>query len=192
MKNTLLMGIDTPFDLNLLIYIQNIYLNQNNYKENLKFPYVSKRIAFKDSFETAYSELWHDVFQFVLDNDQNGAIPFYKDKDSFYKRLLMDGENSLEDFNEIYKTFEVWWNSFAGYFAIERSIDEMGQQLYAELANLLVQRGIKPQKQLNICLIYDECLLADMYISSYFAVVPIRDFFIKSKELVSRLETCIV
>ncbi|WP_249365692.1 hypothetical protein [Cytobacillus citreus] len=99
--------------------------------------------------------------------------------------------DSLKNFNEIYKIFKVWWNSFAGRFSIERSIDDMGHTLYADLAKSLVQRGIKPKKDLNISLIYDECLLADAQVSSYFAILPIRDFFIKYKELVPKLEVCI-
>jgi len=56
---------------------------------------------------------------------------------------------------------------------------------------LLIQKGVKPQRLLNISLIYDECLLANSQITSYFSVIPIRDFFAKYKELVSKLEACI-
>lgn len=63
--------------------------------------------------------------------------------------------------------------------------------LYWDLANLLVQKGIETQKELNISLIYSECLLANAQVSSYFAVLPTRDFFVKYNGEVSKLEVCI-
>ncbi|MEK3817531.1 hypothetical protein MKY20_00025 [Cytobacillus sp. FSL W8-0315] len=191
MENSLIMKTDTSFALNFLIYLQNIFLNQNRNQEDLKFPYLSTKMMFKEDFELKYKELWNEVSQRISDDNKIDVKIFYEEKDLFYQRLFVIDADTLMDFNETYKTFEVWWNSFAGRFSIERSIDEMGQKLYWDLANLLVQKRIKPQKELNISLIYDECLLADAQVSSYFAVLPTRDFFAKYKELVSKLEVCI-
>jgi len=189
--NSLIMKTDTTFALNFLIYIQNIFLNQNRNEEDLRFPYLSTRIAFKEDFELKYEELWNEISQRISDDNKNDVRTFYEEKDLFYQRLFVIDADSFKYFNEIYKTFKVWWNSFAGRFSIERSIDEMGQKLYWDLANSLVQRGIEPKKELNISLIYDECLLANAQVSSYFAVLSIRDFFVKYKELASKLKVCI-
>ena len=70
---------------------------------------------------------------------------------------------------------------------MERSIDEIGHTLYVDLMNWLLQMRKTPQKRLHISLIYDECLLANIHFSLYFAVISIRDFFIKYKELVPRI-----
>lgn len=191
MENSLIMKTDTSFALNFLIYIQNIFLNQNLNEEDLKFPYLSTKMMFKEDFELKYKELWNEISQRISDDNKNDVRTFYEVKDLFYQRLFVIDADSLKNFNEIYKTFKVWWNSFAGRFSIERSIDEMGQKLYWDLANLLVQKGIKPQKELNISLIYDDCLLANAQVSSYFAVLSIRDFFVTYKELVPKLEVCI-
>lgn len=191
MENSLIMKTDTSFALNFLIYIQNIFLNQNRNEEDLKFPYLSTKMMFKEDFELKYKELWNEISQRISDDNKNDVRTFYEVKDLFYQRLCVMDADSLKNFNELYKTFKVWWNSFAGRFSIERSIDEMGQKLYWDLANLLVQKGIKPQKELNISLIYDDCLLANAQVSSYFAILPIRDFFVKYKELVPKLEVCI-
>jgi hypothetical protein len=191
LENSLIMKTDTSFSLNFLIYIQNIFLNQNPNEEDLRFPYLSKRIAFNDDFELKYMELWNEISQRISDDNKNDIRTFYEEKDLFYQRLFVVNVDNLKNFNEIYKTFKVWWDSFAGRFSIERSIDEMGQKLYWDLANLLVQKGIEPQKELNISLIYDECLLANNQVSSYFAVLPTRAFFVKYKELVSNMEICI-
>jgi hypothetical protein len=191
LENSLIMKTNTSFTLNFLVYIQNIFLNQNRNEEDLRFPYLSTRIAFKEDFELKYEELWNEISQRISDDNKNDVRTFYEEKDLFYQRLFVIDDYSFKNFNEIYKTFKVWWNSFAGRFSIERSIDEMGQKLYWDLANSLVQREIEPKKEFNISLIYDDCLLANAQISSYFAVLPIRDFIVKYKELVPKLKVCI-
>lgn len=191
LENSLIMKTDTSFALNFLIYIQNIYLNQNRNEEDLRFPYLSTKIAFIDDFELKFKELWNEILQRITDDNKEDVRTFYEEKDLFYQRMFVIDDDSFKNFNEIYKTFKVWWNSFAGRFSIERSIDEVGQKLYWDLANSLVQRGIVPKKEMNIILIYDECLLATAPVSSYFAVLPIKDFFVKYKELVSKLKVCI-
>ncbi|WP_082918250.1 hypothetical protein [Oceanobacillus sp. Castelsardo] len=190
MERSLEIGIDTSFALNLLIYIQNIYLNQHEKGEKLRFPYLSTKVVFRDDFEIKYKELWKEISQRIAEDNKKGAIPFYGDKELYYEKLFVIDGDSSKEFNEIYQTFKVWWGSFVGHFTIEKSTDEMAQQLYTELANLLVQKGIKPKRRWNISLLYDECLLAETQVFSYFAVVPTRDFFIKYKELVSKLEAC--
>ncbi|MFS0644391.1 hypothetical protein [Siminovitchia sp. 179-K 8D1 HS] len=187
MENSLLMKIDASFALNFLIYIQNIFLNQSRKEGEVTFPYLPLRITFNENFESKYNELWNEVSQRIADDHINGAYIFYEEKDLFYERLFPVNSIGLKDFSEIYKAFDVWWNSFAGRFAAERSIDEVAEKLYADLAASLIKRGIKPEHELHISLIYDKCILADAEASSYFAVIPIRDFFVKYEELVQKL-----
>ena len=61
-ENSLEMETDTSFTLNFLIYIQNIYLNQNRNEDDLRFPYLSTKMVFKEDFEIRYKELWNEVF----------------------------------------------------------------------------------------------------------------------------------
>lgn len=86
----------------------------------------------------------------------------------------------------IFQSFEVWWDSFAGCISIERSIDEKGQELYVELVDALIQKRIRPQKEFNISLIYDECLFANLTASSYFAVLSLGDFYVNYKDMGSK------
>ncbi|MGN7402492.1 hypothetical protein ACTHO0_21810 [Cytobacillus praedii] len=191
MENTLLMTIDTSFALNFLIYIQNIYLNQNRDEQDLKFPYLSTRMPFKEDFELRYIELWNDVSQKISgDNGSRDLRIFYKEKELFYQHLFEDNRDSKTKFNEVYKSFQVWWDSFAGRFTVGRSIDETTQNLYLDLANFLKESGVEPKKPLKIILIYDECLLVNPDVSSYFAVLPTKNFYIKYKELVPKLGGC--
>ncbi|WP_255247431.1 hypothetical protein [Paucisalibacillus globulus] len=185
------MKTDTSVSLNFLIYIQNIYLNQHESEVGKRFPYLPIRITFMEEFESNFKELWNEISQRIADDHIVDGRIFYENHDMFCQKLFIKDNNSLKDFNEVYHTFKVWWNSFAGHFTMGRSIDEVGQSLYSELGALLVQKGIKPQKELTINLIYDECLVANTEATPYFAILPIRDFFVKYKELVPRLEACI-
>ncbi|WP_244440983.1 hypothetical protein [Neobacillus jeddahensis] len=126
MENSLVMKTDTSFALNFLIYIQNIFLNQNRNEEDLRFPYLSTRIAFKEDFKIKYEELWNEISQRISNDNKNDLIIFYEEKDLFNQKLFVIDKDSLKNFNEIYKTYKVWWESFAGRFSIERSIDERG------------------------------------------------------------------
>lgn len=191
MENSLLMRTDAPFSLNFLIYIQNIFLNKKLSDEELKFPYIFTEVNFEDDFELCYRTLWNEVAQRISEDPLNDLKIFHEEKDLFYHSLFIESDESSKDFNAIYLSFKIWWNSIAGRFSIERSIDEKGQKLYVEVANALVQKRIKPQKELNISLIYDECLLADSEVSSYFVVVSLKNIFVKFKETVSKIRVSI-
>lgn len=191
MENSLLMRIEASYALNFLIYIQNIYLNQNRNEEESRFPYYPSKVAFKEEFDLGYKSLWDKVSQRISDHHSNGVKIFYEEKDLFYQSLFVNNSDSLKEFNEIYKSFKVWWGSFAGHFAVERSSDEKSEKLYVELASSLTQRGIEPQKELSISLVYDECLLVNLEVSPYFAILPTKDFFVKYNELVPKLQKCI-
>ena len=137
-----------------LFDIPTKYFSQSKSKSRgFKIPLLSTKMMFKEDFELKYKELWNEISQRISDDNKIDVKIFYEEKDLFYQRLFVIDADTLMDFNETYKTFEVWWNSFAGRFSIERSIDEMGQKLYWDLANLLVQKRIKLQKELNISLI---------------------------------------
>lgn len=191
MENSLLMRTEATYALNFLIYIQNIYFNQNRSEEKLKFPYYPSKLVFREEFDLNFKNLWDKVSQRISNHHSNGAKIFYEEKDLFYQSLFVNKSNSLKEFNNIYKSYKAWWNSFAGQFAVERSIDVKGEMLYVELANSLTQKGIEPQKELSISLIYDECLLDNLEVSSYFAVVNIKDFFVNYNDLVPKLQKCI-
>jgi len=73
-----------------------------------------------------------------------------------------------------------------------RSIEEKSHGLYEELVNSLSQKGMNPKKELSICLVYDECLLVDIEVTSYFAVIPIKNFYVNDKDVVYNLVAHIV
>lgn len=173
-----------------MIYIQNIYLNQNRNEDELKFPYLSTKVVFKEEFEEKYKELWDEVLEKLSRDKDNDLKIFYDNKYLFFQNLFENNTDNKKMFNEVYQAFQIWWNSFAGRFSIERSVDEKSQTLYADLINWLIHREKRPEKRLHISLIYDECTLANIHISSYFAVIPTRYYFINYKELLSRIRKC--
>lgn len=187
MENTLQMRIESAFSLNFLIYIQNIYLNQNRRKnDQLKFPYTAHTYEFPDDFKKRYEELWILMTKRIYKLPVNDLLK--KDKNLFYHSLFYGTDFTLEEFNDLYLSFRVWWNSLAGSFSIDRSIDEHIHGIYTELSNSLVKKEIKPEKAFFITLIYDDCLLIDLEPSSYFAVLSIKDFFMNQKTIIPKLE----
>ena len=102
MDNLLEMEIDTSFTLNFLMYIQNIYLSQNRNEKDLKFPYLSTKLVFKEDFEIKYKELLDGVSQKIFSGNDNDLIIFYEDKDLFYQKLFENSPDNLTSFNEVY------------------------------------------------------------------------------------------
>ncbi|TKC19045.1 hypothetical protein [Robertmurraya kyonggiensis] len=185
MNNTLQMRIDPSYTLNFLIYIQNAYLNKSN--ENLKFPYIPTNIEFHKDFERNYKEIWLEVSKRISENPNNDQIIFTKEKPLFFHGLFAEDEYTLNRYNELYLSFRVWWDSFAGHFSVEKAIDEKVHKMYTELADLLLEKKIKPEKSLNISLIYDECILLELEPDSYFAVISLSDCIVNNKQLIRRL-----
>lgn len=185
MVDSFIMRTSASYSLNFMVYIQNIYLNQNSSeKDEYKFPYIpALNITFQEKFESSYIELWDEITRRITAYDVNDTKIFYEDKELFYQSLFVNCDSNLKEFNEIYNTFIIWWESFAGHFAIERSIDEVGQELYADLANILP----KKDRELNISLIYDECPLVGLDLTLDLVIIPIKDFFVKYEVLVSNL-----
>ncbi|WP_079524378.1 hypothetical protein [Solibacillus isronensis] len=191
MKNTLLMVTEASYSLNFLVYIQNIFLNQGQTRDDLKFPYIPIKYGFREDFEMQYRELWGEISKRISEQRLDDAHIFIEDKYVFYHRLFVEQDDTLHAFNEIYKSFEVWWASFAGRFSVERSVDEKGQKIYAELSSFLLEKKVKPQKELNISIIYDECLLADLKPTPYFAILSVNDCILNYKEIIQKLELSI-
>lgn len=54
MTDSFTIHTNTSYRLNFMIYIQNIYLNQHENKENLRFPYIAKQLNFSTDFEDRF------------------------------------------------------------------------------------------------------------------------------------------
>jgi len=187
MENSLQMRTEATYSLNFLVYLQNIFLNQNPSKEEFKFPYIPIEYNFKGEFEFCFKKLWDEVSQKISEHPMNDIKIFNEEKELFYQRLFIESDDNLRDYTEIYQSYKIWWDSFAGRFSVESSINDKGQKLYMELANSLIQKEIAPKKELKISLIYDECQIVKLDVSSHFAVLSTKDFFVKYKEMVPKL-----
>lgn len=181
MTNSLLIRTGAHDTFNFLIFLQNIFLNQSQNDGQLRFPYFPAKMSFKGDFTSKYRELWNEVSQKIYSDEANDLTVFYEEKEEFYQRLFEESDDSLIAFNEAYTTFQVWWDSLAGRFSVENSLVDMVENLYYELTNYLKNSGIEPKGQLDISLIYDECLLAKADTPSYFAVIPIKDFLVNAR-----------
>ncbi|MFS0861089.1 hypothetical protein [Fredinandcohnia sp. 179-A 10B2 NHS] len=146
---------------------------------------------FRSDFETCFRELWNEVSKRLSEGAIHDQKIFIEEKDLFYQRLFVSSDESLQQYNNIYQSFKVWWGSLAGQFAIERSVGVYIEKVYAELAQSLLEKGIKPKKSVDISILYDDCVVIDLKPSAYFVSLSIRDCILNSKELLGKVEVCI-
>ncbi|MCC2463055.1 hypothetical protein LKL90_22035, partial [Bacillus mobilis] len=180
---------NTSFCLNFMIYIQNMYLNQKEKKENLRFPYIAKQVNFSTDFEDHFKELWHTLRKRIA-NDRYDLQIFHEENHIFYEKLFDTQLCNEDSFKELVCSFKVWWTSIAGQLSLERSVSEYTEQLYNDLVLYLRQHQIDPLQQLHISLLYDDCVFVKNNTSSYAAILPTKRFFINYRDVVTTLSKC--
>jgi L-rhamnose mutarotase len=112
-ENTLLMRTEPTHSLNFLVYIQNIFLNRSQ-KDELKFPYIPTNCEFQKDFDMCFRALWDEVTKRISEHPKNDVKIFIEEKNLFYQALFVENGDNLKEFNKIYQSFKVWWDSFAG------------------------------------------------------------------------------
>ncbi|MDE7553918.1 hypothetical protein [Bacillus tropicus] len=189
MTDAFTIHTNTSHCLNFMIYIQNMYLNQKEKKENLRFPYIAKQLNFSTDFEANFKELWHTLRKKITDDKYNPQI-FYDENYIFYEKLFDTQLCNEDSFKELVCSFKVWWTSIAGQLSLEWSVSEYSTQLYNDLVLYLKQNQIEPLQQLHISLLYDDCVFTKDNITSYSAILPTKHFFMSYSDVVTTLSTC--
>lgn len=189
MTDSFTVHTNTPYCLNFMIYIQNMYLNQKEKKENLRFPYIARKLNFSNEFEANFKELWHALRKQIA-NDRYDLQIFYEENNIFYEKLFDTHLCNEESFKELICSFKVWWTSIVGQHSLEWSVSEYSTQLYNDLVLYLKQNQIEPLQQLHISLLYDDCVFTKDNITSYSAILPTKHFFINYRDVVTTLSTC--
>ncbi|MCC2338190.1 hypothetical protein ACTFOZ_12580 [Bacillus cereus group sp. MYBK71-2] len=189
MTDSFTMYTNASHCLNFMIYIQNMYLNQKEKKENLRFPYIARQFNFSTNFEANFKELWYSLRKQIA-NDRYDLQIFHEENHIFYEKLFDTQLCNEDSFKELICSFKVWWTSIIGQLSLERSVDEYGQQLYNDLVLYLKQNEIEPLQQLHISLLYDDCVFITNNTTSYSAILPTKHFFINYRDVVTTLSTC--
>lgn len=189
MTDSFTIHTNTSYCLNFMIYIQNIYLNQPENKENLRFPYIARKLNFSTDFEVNFKELWLTLRKQITDDRYDLQI-FYEENNIFYEKLFDTQLCNEESFKEILCSFKVWWTSIAGQHSLEWSVSEYNTQLYNDLVLYLKQNEIEPLQQLHINLLYDDCVFVKNNTTSYAAILPTKRFFINYRDVVTTLSEC--
>lgn len=171
--------------------MQNIFLNQNENKDDWKFPYLPTTCKFRKDFLLRYCDLWTNVTKRISESRDIDQDIFYNEKHLFYHELFDVNDDNLTAFNEIYVSFFTWWTSLAGRFSIERAMGDRVENIYHDVANILLEEKIIPKKPLNITFIYDDSIVEDLPPFSYFAVLSIKECMIRYKNVVTGLSMCI-
>ncbi|MDW3036278.1 hypothetical protein WN777_15360 [Bacillus pacificus] len=189
MTDSFTIHTNTSYCLNFMIYIQNIYLNQKEKKENLRFPYIAKQVNFSTDFEDNFKELWHTLRKQIA-NDRYDLQFFYEENHIYYEKLFDTQLCNEESFKELVCSFKVWWASIAGQLSLECSVSDFSRQLYEDLVLYIKQHQIEPLQQLHINLLYDDCVFVKNNTTSYSAILPTKHFFINYRDVVTTLSTC--
>lgn len=191
MKNSLQLIAEASYSLNFLVYVQNIFLNQNENKDDWKFPYLPITCQFRNDFLLRYRNLWTTVTKSISESRDIDQDIFYNEKHLFYQELFVVNDDNLTAFDQIYASFFTWWTSLAGGFSIERAMDGRVENIYHDVANILLEEKIIPKKPLNITFIYDDSIVEDLPPFSYFAVLSIKECMIRYKNVVTGLRMCV-
>jgi len=187
--NSFLMRTDASTSLNFLIYIQNIFLNQTRKTHRLKYPdFKLSPSLFKSDFENHFKTSWNEVCQ-TIDNDVSNDFLL---GNLYYQKLFNSNEENLQQFNEIRQSFLIWWDSLAGQFSIERSIDEQRDLLYKDLNILFDKYHFSPNQVISVYVIYDDYVFKTRLDSPYFIVASIKTFYIHYKDLIGAIEKMLI
>ncbi|MGA3677819.1 hypothetical protein [Lysinibacillus agricola] len=187
--NSFVMRTDASTSLNFLIYIQNIFLNQNRKANKFKYPnFTLSPSFFKPNFENRFKTLWSDVCQ-TIDKDVSNDFLL---GDFYYQELFNSNEENLQKFNEIRQSFQIWWDSLAGQFSIERSIDEQRDLLYQDLKILFDKYNFSPEQVISVYVIYDDYVFETRLATPYFIVASINTFYIHYKNLLGEIEKMLI
>ncbi|EIT85521.1 group-specific protein [Fictibacillus macauensis ZFHKF-1] len=169
------IGVNAPFSLNYLIYMQNIVLNSRSEDENPLFPYLdrSKWGILDDGFEQIFQEVWEVVVHHNFCNDQYDHYGILDSDKALFQRLFEDNEKGVFGYSESVTSFLAWWNGIYGRIAIEGIFDADGMNtVYKELS-----KSIKVDKRLKIDLIYDREIFTKQIENSWYAILTIQDVF---------------
>lgn len=188
MGDSLVIRTDASYTLNFLVYLQNLFLNQKNYEEAYKFPYIPCQLAFDKNFEFNFQKLWNEVCQRLAEDNLVDLNIFHNEKEFFYQRLFVASEDSVEDYNEIHQAFNTWADSLAGRFGVEKSVGDVVDRLYEELTYLLIRKGMVPRKDLNLSIVYDHFPLGDLEVSPYFVIASIEEFLVQPEDVLAKLQ----
>lgn len=172
--------VNAPYSLNYMVFLQNVYLNQNRYQEGrLVFPFVDSSkwgLLGNVQFVDAFKEVWETLLQKNLNKrfDHNGILT---DEKALFQRLFQGTAAGVFGFEESSKAFLVWWISFAGKIAVERVFDgDSMTKLYKELAGSV--KTTRENNRLNIALLYDRLVLCGSFQRSWYLTLPIEDVFL--------------
>ncbi|MDA1640621.1 hypothetical protein ACWOMK_23220 [Bacillus thuringiensis] len=189
MTDSFTMYTNASHCLNFMIYIQNMYLNQKEKKENLRFPYIARQFNFSTNFEANFKELWHSLLKKITDDKYDLQI-FYDENYIFYEKLFDTQLCNEDSFKELVCSFKVWWTSIVGQHSLECSVSGYSTQLYNDLLLYLKQNEIEPLQQIHLNLLYDDCVFVTNNTTSYSAILPTKHFFINYRDVVTTLSTC--
>ncbi|MEC1155661.1 hypothetical protein [Cytobacillus horneckiae] len=190
--------IEAPYSLNYLIFIQNIYLNNDSKCENSNrlFPYLDSSkwgLLEQKKFSIKFNEVWNEVVH-KNNKDQlyehNGVL---YDDSQLFKQLFESDSKGEVGFSESVKLFMSWWDEVFGKMAISRVYETEGSDIYNEFLKAIQSNQCTiTNNRFNIDLIYDKnSIVKSTNTPSYYYIMPIQDLFFNRENIVPELLKCL-
>lgn len=189
-NNNLLLKVDSPYSLNYLVFVQNVFLNKRDGSNH--FPSIDSSkwsLLQQDEFQVKFKSIWDEVIRKNIQSphyDYNGVL---ESDAPLYRQLFEGNENGEYGFSESIKLFQSWWgNIFFGKGAMEIVYEAEGSRIYDELAMALKSKNlILPNNQLTIMLLYDKQTIVDKNVMPYHYVLPIEELFVNKSNIVANI-----
>lgn len=173
----------TSTSLNFLIYVQNLYLSQKQRGQS-RFPsYRVPYFVFHEQFEENFRQLWATILAEMNENPVNDLKFFYEQKDVLAAQLFNGQAVGSVKFEDVYQTFQNWWGSFVGSFAIERAADDKMSQLYTDLT----MKYAVDFDQLTVSILYDDYVFASHETPYEMKITSIPEIYLRYEDVVARI-----
>ncbi|MEQ6356495.1 hypothetical protein ABNX05_17880 [Lysinibacillus sp. M3] len=185
---------DCSIILNFLVYVSNVYKNYYEYSDEPKvfpFLYLEKNTLLSmDAFIDEISKYWenyiHSLHDRIIDNEVlTMDINFINKPNSFnYHTLFKNNIEGKETFDQILKSFKVWWFSpYNGYRIGDQLSGDVIPIVWEGIKNkLLTKYSTLPNYNFVLFAIYDNVPFSLQSKGSNFIIEPLSNLDLKYKD----------
>ncbi|GLC88427.1 group-specific protein [Lysinibacillus piscis] len=185
-----ILRVDSPYSLNYLIFVQNVFLNNRDGSHH--FPSVDSskwNLLQHDDFQAKFKSIWDEVVRKNTQSphyDYNGVL---ESDAPLYRQLFEGNVKGDYGFSESIRLFQSWWGSiFFGKGAVEMVYVAEGSEIYDELAIAIKSKNLMiPNNQLTIMLLYDKQTIVAQNITPYHYLLPMEELFLNKNNIVMNI-----
>ncbi|GAK12148.1 hypothetical protein [Geomicrobium sp. JCM 19039] len=159
--------------LNYYVYLKNTYLHHTYGNREGRFPYVElSRAYFLEPFEEGFADLWKSAVVQLAEDLNSDSLLYETMNERVRHHLFCPSAKGGEHYRLTERGFQHWWESFAGGFALERSLSDAIHTLYDD-----VNQQEVGDRAVSLGIIYDDVELSTVVGPLAFVSFLLRRFF---------------